>query len=37
VTVAVAGVAHWMGQGSFIIDPDDRLGHGFELPAAMVL
>ena len=37
VTVAVAGEAHWMGQGSFIIDPDDRLGHGFELPAAMAL
>jgi trans-L-3-hydroxyproline dehydratase len=37
VNVAVAGEAHWMGQGSFIIDPDDRLGHGFELPAAMVL
>jgi trans-L-3-hydroxyproline dehydratase len=37
VTVAVAGQAHWMGQGSLIIDPDDRLGHGFDLPSAMTL
>jgi proline racemase len=32
VTIAVGGRAHWMGRGTFIIDTDDRLGHGFVLP-----
>ncbi|MGL4438042.1 MAG: proline racemase family protein [Bosea sp. (in: a-proteobacteria)] len=32
VTVTVGGQAHWMGRGEFIIEDDDRLGHGFELP-----
>ncbi len=31
VTVEVEGKAHWMGRGEFLIDPDDALGHGFEL------
>jgi trans-L-3-hydroxyproline dehydratase len=32
VTVAVGGTGHFAGQGSFTIEPDDPLGHGFALP-----
>lgn len=32
VTVRVSGTAHWMGRGEFLIEEDDPLGHGFELP-----
>ena len=32
VTVRVSGSAHWMGRGEFLIEADDPLGHGFQLP-----
>ena len=32
VTVAVGGRGHLAGEGSFIIEADDPLGHGFALP-----
>lgn len=32
VTVAVGGQAQRAGEGSFVIEPDDRLGYGFTLP-----
>ncbi len=32
VTVAVGGTSHLAGEGSFVIEPDDPLGHGFSLP-----
>ena len=32
VTVAVAGTSHLAGEGSFIIEADDPLRHGFALP-----
>ncbi len=32
VTVRVSGTAHWMGRGEFLIEADDPLGHGFQLP-----
>lgn len=32
VTVAVGGTGHFAGQGSFTIEADDPLGHGFVLP-----
>jgi trans-L-3-hydroxyproline dehydratase len=32
VRVAVSGQGYYAGQGSFIIEDDDALGYGFELP-----
>ena len=32
VTVAVAGTSHLAGEGSFVIEADDPLRHGFALP-----
>lgn len=32
VTVAVAGTSQLAGEGSFVIEADDPLGHGFALP-----
>ncbi|HEV7335626.1 MAG TPA: proline racemase family protein [Bosea sp. (in: a-proteobacteria)] len=32
VTIAVAGTSHLAGEGSFVIEPDDPLRHGFALP-----
>jgi len=32
VTVAVGGIGHFAGEGTFTIEPDDPLGLGFELP-----
>lgn len=32
VTVAVGGRSHLAGEGSFVIEADDPLGHGFSLP-----
>jgi proline racemase len=32
VTVAVGGRSHLSGEGSFVIEADDPLGHGFSLP-----
>ncbi|MET0606815.1 MAG: proline racemase family protein [Beijerinckiaceae bacterium] len=32
VIVAVGGRAYYSGKGEFIIEGDDRLGHGFDLP-----
>ncbi len=32
VTVRVSGAAHWMGRGEFLIEADDPLGYGFQLP-----
>lgn len=32
VRVAVSGQGYYAGEGTFIIETDDALGHGFELP-----
>jgi proline racemase len=32
VTVAVGGTGHFAGEGHFVIEADDPLGHGFSLP-----
>ena len=32
VTVAVGGTSHFAGEGTFVIEADDPLGHGFALP-----
>ncbi|PTM40126.1 proline racemase family protein [Bosea sp. 124] len=32
VTVAVGGSSHFAGEGTFVIEADDPLGHGFVLP-----
>ncbi len=33
VTVAVGGAGYFAGEGTFVIEADDPLGHGFALPA----
>jgi len=33
VTVAVGGTGYFAGEGTFAIDADDPLGHGFSLPS----
>lgn len=32
VRVAVSGQGYYAGQGTFVIEPEDALGYGFELP-----
>lgn len=32
VTVEVGGQGYYSGSGEFIVEPGDRLGHGFDLP-----
>ena len=32
VRVAVSGQGYYAGQGTFMVEPDDALGYGFELP-----
>lgn len=32
VTVTVGGTSHFSGEGTFVVEADDPLGHGFALP-----
>jgi len=32
VRVAVSGQGYYAGQGTFMVEPDDALGYGFEQP-----